>query len=312
MTSVSVLIPSLRGGERLVALVTRLGEVAALSAQILIADNGLDSSIRAALRGAGAAVIEMGSNAGFGRAVNHAAAAADGDVLVVINDDISPRPGFLEGLANEITQRGADMAAGVLLREERPDLIETAGVEIDALLSPHDYMQNEPVARLDDHPRPPLGPCGGAAAYSRRAFSEAGGFDEGFFAYCEDVDLAIRLHTTGARCALATHARALHTGSGTLGYHSLAKACLVGHARGYLLRKYGVLARPLPAVGALSLEVLTSAVLLARHRSLEPAAARIRGWRSCHVRATPPPATAVGVSVLDGARRRYVRSRRPA
>jgi GT2 family glycosyltransferase len=257
-------------------------------------------------------VIEMGGNLGFGPAVNRAAEAADGDVLVVTNDDIWPEPGFLEGLAAEVAQRGADMAAGVLLREERPDLIETAGVEIDATLSPHDYLHNEPVARLEEHVRPPLGPCGGAAAYSRRAFIEVGGFDEGFFAYCEDVDLAIRLRHAGARCALAAASRALHAGSGTLGYHSLAKACIVGYARGYLLRKYGVLHRPLPAVAALSLEVLASAVLAARHHSLAPAAARLRGWRSCETRAAPPPANAVDVSMLEGIRRRYVRSRRSA
>jgi N-acetylglucosaminyl-diphospho-decaprenol L-rhamnosyltransferase len=308
--SVSVVVPSLRGGPRLVELVNRLRDTSSVSVEVVIADNGLAPETAAAARAAGANVIAMGANLGFGRAVNRAAETAGGDVLVLVNDDVAPRPGFLGSLAAEVVKGGAEMAAGVLLREERPALIETAGVEIDATLGAHDYLQNEPVSRLDSRLRPPLGPCGGAAAYSRRAFDEVGGFDEGFFAYFEDVDLAIRLRRAGARCALAGAAHAVHTGSGTLGYHSLAKACQVGYSRGYLLRKYGVLSRPLPAVSALSLEALASAALAVRHRSLAPATARVRGWRSCRARAALPPASAVTATTLDGARRRYARSRR--
>lgn len=36
-------------------------------------------------------------------------------------------------------------------------------------------------------------PCAAAALYRRDAFVEAGGFDESFFCYAEDIDLGFRL-----------------------------------------------------------------------------------------------------------------------
>jgi hypothetical protein len=197
----------------------------------------------------------------------------------------------------------------VLLRADRPEVIESAGIQLDAALGPHDYLQGESVFRLGDAVTPPVGPCGGAAGFRIDAFRSVGGFDEGFFAYCEDADLALRLRGAGARCALAPGARARHLGSGTLGYASLEKAKLVGYSRGYLIRKYGVLTRPRSALLACGGEAAAAVALGVRHRSLEPARARIRGWRSCRVRAEAPT-DQFTVGPLDAFRRRLARSRR--
>jgi GT2 family glycosyltransferase len=55
-----------------------------------------------------------------------------------------------------------------------------------------------------------FGACAGAALYRRDAVLALGGFDERFFAYLEDVDLALRLRLAGWRCryepAVALHA----------------------------------------------------------------------------------------------------------
>jgi len=253
----------------------------------------------------------METNLGFGAAINRAASLARTDVLVVLNDDIEPQSGFLEALVAPIDD-GAAMVAGVLLQELAPDLIETAGVELDRTLAAADYLHNETVSRLEEAVRAPFGPSGGAAAYRLSAFLAVGGFDENFFAYCEDVDLAIRLRAAGGTCALASRARALHAGSGTLGYRSLAKANLVGFSRGYLLRKYGVLRHLRSAPAALAIEAIAVLLLARRHHSLRPGIARVRGWRSCVVRASPPPRSEIAVDLLDAWRRRYVRARMPA
>ena len=123
------------------------------------------------------------------------------------------------------------------------------------------------------------------------------------------MDLAIRLRTAGAVCALAPRARALHAGSGTLGYRSLAKANLVGFSRGYLLRKYRVLGGVRSAPAAVAAEAVAVLMLARRHRSLGPGVARFRGWRSCDTRAPPPPDSDITVGLLDAWRRRYARSR---
>ncbi len=55
-----------------------------------------------------------------------------------------------------------------------------------------------------------FGACAGAALYRRSALASLGGFDERYFAYLEDVDLALRLRLAGWRCryepAVARHA----------------------------------------------------------------------------------------------------------
>jgi GT2 family glycosyltransferase len=69
-----------------------------------------------------------------------------------------------------------------------------------------------------------FGACGAACAYRRRMLDEIGTFDERFFMYCEDVDLAFRAQLRGFRCIYAPRAVVRHrlsaTGGGVLAsYH---------------------------------------------------------------------------------------------
>jgi N-acetylglucosaminyl-diphospho-decaprenol L-rhamnosyltransferase len=303
----SVLVPSTQGGGALLALARLL--LSDTEVEMLVADNGLAPTIVSGLRSAGARVVEMDGNAGFGRAVNRLAEAAEGAVLVVTNDDVEPAPGFVAELTAAIGA-GAEMAAGVLVETERPELIETAGVVVDRLLGSHDYLHGLPLTTLSAAVPPPLGPSGAAAAFDRDAFLSVGGFDEGFFAYIEDVDLALRMRRLGARCELASEARALHATSATLGYRSLEKAIAVGRSRGYLMRKYGVLSQPLRGAAALAVEGGASVALAFRHRSLAPAGARVGGWRECRAREPFPPQALIGSRLLGGLRSRLRRQRR--
>jgi GT2 family glycosyltransferase len=49
---------------------------------------------------------------------------------------------------------------------------------------------------------------------------EAGGFDEDYFAYQEDVDLGFRLRLRGLRCYLVPTAIVYHVGAGSSGLRS--------------------------------------------------------------------------------------------
>jgi GT2 family glycosyltransferase len=76
---------------------------------------------------------------------------------------------------------------------------------------------------LEGQPRRPIadaeimGPCAAGALYRRRDFLAIGGFDERFFCYCEDIDLALRLQLSGRRARRVAGAVLLHAGSGTTG-----------------------------------------------------------------------------------------------
>jgi N-acetylglucosaminyl-diphospho-decaprenol L-rhamnosyltransferase len=249
--------------------------------EVIVADNGTgDPRLRRAAEALPAGrVMRLGSNLGYSRAVNAAAGEARGDALVLLNDDCIVDPGFVERITDALDpEAGVVMAAGVLRDALQPELIETAGVEIDRTLLAYDYLNGERVSVLDRGVSDPVGPSAAAAAFARQAFEEAGGFDERLFAYLEDVDLVLRLRRAGGRCRLAQGARGTHRHSSTLGPGSERKDYLAGYGRAYLLRKWSVLApRRVPAV--LVREVTLCAAQVAMDRNLGALRGRLRGFR---------------------------------
>ena len=67
----------------------------------------------------------------------------------------------------------------------------------------------------DAEPREVFAPCAAAALVRRDAFDEVNGFDQSFFCYLEDVDLAFRLRLRGHRCLYVPGAVVHHVGFGT-------------------------------------------------------------------------------------------------
>ena len=223
-------------------------------------------------------VVHMDRNEGFGVALNRATAAVAGDPLLFLNDDVECEPDFVEAML--AGRDGAEMVAGVLLQDENPDLIDSAGVTADArTLMAFDYLQGEP-AEVAETAAPPFGPTGGAALYARVAFERIGGFDERIFLYYEDLDLALRMHAEGARCVLASPARGRHVGSATLGQHSGEKYVHTGWSRAYMLRRYGVMRNPANAIRALASEAGVCAGQLALDRTAKGVVGRARGWHA--------------------------------
>jgi len=70
---------------------------------------------------------------------------------------------------------------------------------------------------LFDSGRYILGACGGAAMYRRALFLDIGLFDDDYFAYLEDVDIALRAQSAGYKCFYIPTARIYHLGCGTTG-----------------------------------------------------------------------------------------------
>jgi GT2 family glycosyltransferase len=104
-------------------------------------------------------------------------------------------------------------------------------------------------------------PCACAAVYRREAFTAAGGFDEAFFCYVEDVDLAFRMQLRGGRFMYVPDAVVHHVGSASTGrasdfarYHGHRNMvwCFLKNMPGPLLWKY------LPAHLAMNLASLLS------------------------------------------------------
>jgi len=291
MSVATVYIPTLSGGAKLERCLESL-QTQTVVPHVVVADNGDGEGSAAMLseRFPQVTRVGFGRNLGFGNALNRAIREVGEGPIVLLNDDATAEPRMIEQLL--VGAEEAELVAAVLLSERDPTKIDSAGVVIDQTLMAFDYLCGEPVERLAGA-GPPLGPTGGAALYDREAFEAIGGFDERIFLYYEDVDLALRMRSEGARCALAPEARAVHGYSLTLGAGSARKHAMTGWSRGYLMRRYGITARPLPAVQAVAREAAICAGQLLRSRTLAGARGRIEGWRAgkgLPPRALPPGA----------------------
>lgn len=289
----TVYIPTLRAGKRLAQTLESL-ERQEPRPRVVVVDNSSEGLGAELVRGRfrWARSVAFGVNLGFGAALNRAVRDEPGDPIVFLNDDVSAEPGFVAGLTEALTP-GVGMVAGVLLREEDPGRIDSAGVVADRTLLGFDYLSGEPVEALESADDP-LGPTGGAALYRRSAFEQVGGFDEGIFLYYEDLDLALRMRRAGFGCRLAPSARGIHAYSETLGANTGRKYAMTGWSRGYLLRAYGFGGRPLLLARAVAVEGAICAGQVVFQRTAQGARARLRGWRAGR-RATPRSAPEDGL-----------------
>jgi GT2 family glycosyltransferase len=276
-----------------------------VACEIVVVDNGSTDGTADAVAEEFPEVVlvRLQENVGFGRAVNLGAASASGDVLLVVNNDAVCAPDFAERMLAPFADPAIGMAAGVLTQRPHPDRVDSAGIELDVTVGSWDLGWNQPVASLGG--RQPVGPCGGAAAYRLDAFKDVGGFDDAFFAYWEDVDLALRLRLAGHACVRAPEARALHKHGQTVGAASPRQRQLEAFGRAFVLARYRVARRGLRTRAAIALlDWPVLAVHLLVRREAAPIRERWRGTRSGLAR--PPlraPFELATVTVRDALRR---------
>ena len=276
---------------------------------VYLCDNGCDEGTvdRARAEFPHIDVTRLERNMPYAVACNAAAGAGDGDVVVMMNNDVDARPDFVERLVAPLEQRPQVGSVAALLVRPGERAIDSAGLVADRTLAAFPRWQGHPPshARTD---RPALtGPAGAAAAFRRTAWQQVGGLDETIQAYMEDFDLAIRLRNVGWETALALDAVAVHVGSATFGHRSVASRRNGGFGRGYVLRRYGVL-RSRAAARAIATEAVVVLADLAISRDAAALRGRIAGWRAAagQPRNPLPPAGAIDheISFADSLRLR--------
>lgn len=155
-------------------------------------------------------VLTMAENAGFARACNAGAAAAAGELLVFLNNDTEPQPGWLEALlACAERERRAEAIGAKLVYPT--GTVQHAGVVFGQDGYPHNLYAGLP----EDHPavnRPRRLQAVTAACMlvRRQAFERLGGFDEGYENSLEDVDLCLRIGAAGGEVHYCPEAVLVH------------------------------------------------------------------------------------------------------
>jgi GT2 family glycosyltransferase len=175
---------------------------------------------------------------GFAGGVAAGVAAGSGEWIALVNDDCLLEPQALAELLLAATGNADVGSVAAQVRfAERPDVVNSTGLEVDALGIARERRLGDPVSAVETDPIEVFGASGTLALYRRSMLDELGGFDTSFFAYLEDADLAWRARMAGWRCVFAPRAIAFHGHSSTLRHGSDAKHVLVGRNRVRMLAK---------------------------------------------------------------------------
>lgn len=224
MPRVSVLVVNFQAGPYLTECLRSLVLQTMAAFEVIVVDNGSNDGSFAAAREAvaedGRFHFETpGRNLGFAAGNNYAAQRATAHWLALLNPDAFAAPDWLEQLLAAADQcPDTAMFGSTQVNAFAPERLDGCGDEYFAAGLPWRSGHGWPLTSLPKTQlRPVFGPCAAAALYRRDAFEAMSGFDESFFCYVEDVDLAFRMRLAGHHCLQVTEAVISHVGGGSSG-----------------------------------------------------------------------------------------------
>ena len=196
--TLSVLIVAWNSREELArtlpAVVPELGE----GDELIVVDNNSGDGSAELVReiAPGARLHTSGHNAGFAGACNEGARMANGDLLVILNPDAMPMPGWGAAIRLPWVQERDWVAWQALVADHGGERINSAGNPVHFTGIVWAGGHGRPISEA-----PPAGEVtylsGACLAIPRAIWEAAGGFPERFFLYHEDVDLCLRLRLAG-------------------------------------------------------------------------------------------------------------------
>lgn len=235
--------------------------------ELVVVDNASGDPVaeRLSVEAPSVRMIEEPTNRGYGAACNRGARETGREFLLVLNSDAVVQSGAIEGLVAALDSDPRAAVAGPRL--ENPDgtlqpsilrlptawriFCESSGL---AFLARGRGALRGHSATREDHSRAQSVECvkGAALLVRRSAFEQVGGFDEDFFLYAEESDLAARLRRRGWRILFEPAARVVHRGGGSGGdaVFGQVNASLALYVTRHQGRVAGTLARAVLAAGA--------------------------------------------------------------
>lgn len=189
--------------------------------EIILVDNGSsDDSIEYVKKEfPSIRIIANKGNLGFAKGNNIGIKAANGELIATANNDTVVVSKWVEELVKAInSDENVGMCASKMLFMKNPELINSTGICIsrsgacwDRGMFESDKGQYESIGEV-------FGPCAGAAMYRKSMLDEIGLFDEDFYAYMEDADIAFRGRLAGWKCLYVPKAVVYHAHGATGGY----------------------------------------------------------------------------------------------
>jgi len=197
--------------------------------------------------------LPLSANYGTAGATNRGLAASSSKYVLLLNNDVELEADFLVILVSILeSDEHRAFAVGKLLNAADKRKLDGAG---DALLlggGAYRLGQGDSDVAQFDQELSIMAGCGAAALFRRSVLDELQGLDEDFFAYLDDVDLAVRSHLLGYEGLYVPSAVAYHIGSATLGecLHPKIVELLTRNQLFLIVKNYpiGILVRLLPRI----------------------------------------------------------------
>ncbi len=157
----------------------------------------------------------LGYAGGMNAGIDHALAGG-ATMVALLNDDVWVEPGWLGPLRAALDDDDRVGAVQpMLVFDTDPPTVNSLGVQLGADGAGRDVGYGEPLP-TDTSPRPISMFTGGAVLLSAQFLREVGSFDDRYFLYYEDVDLALRGAETGWRYMCRPDSVVHHLGSATM------------------------------------------------------------------------------------------------
>ncbi len=183
--------------------------------EIILVDNGSTDGTQDYVRThyRNIRLIELKKNYRFSRANNIGVQCARNEIVVLLNNDVIVRPGFLAPLLQGFEQPDVFAVTSQIFNYESGKTRLETGKTFGMMMFGCMHVGHTPPAPVDDVRRyvPAFYAHGGSSAYDRQKFLELGGFSEIYNpAYVEDADLSYRAWKSGYRVLFCPASRVVH------------------------------------------------------------------------------------------------------
>ncbi len=190
-------------------------------------------------------IAELSKNYGYAKGYNKGLRDVQTEYVVIINSDVLVTENWLDPIIDEFEKdKYLGCAQPLILSLESRSKFEYAGAAggfLDILGYPFcrgrifDNVENN---ENQYNTNTEIFWASGAAMVCRtKLFKDLGGFDEGFFAHQEEIDLCWRMKQAGYRIECIANSKVYHLGGGTLDYQNPKKDFLNFRNNLYLLTK---------------------------------------------------------------------------
>lgn len=203
------------------------------AADVFVLDNGSEAGLSQDMKSRFSSVrfIRSEVNLGFAGGNNRLLKEAVGyPWIVLVNPDAFLEPDWLKHMLDAAEANPQySFFASRLIKADDPAVLDGEGDAVHVSGLAWRIRHGLALKRGVKKPKEVFSACAAAALYRAEALTEAGGFDEDFFCYFEDVDLGFRLRLLGHRCLLVPVAAARHVGSASTGGRRSDTAVYYGH-----------------------------------------------------------------------------------